>query len=56
MRYEVYDEDNKLFRKFWYREEAERFVQAGWTLVTKAKHKDTKPPQPSPDTHGEALV
>lgn len=53
MRYEVYDENNKLFRKFWYREEAERFVQNGWKLVTKAKHKDTKP---TPETHGEALV
>jgi hypothetical protein len=53
MRYEVYDEDGKLFRKFWYREEAEKFVQAGWTLVTKAKHKDAKP---TPETHGEALV
>ena len=53
MRYEVYDENNKLFRKFWYREEAEKFVQNGWTLVTKAKHKDAKP---TPETHGEALV
>lgn len=56
MRYEVYDEDNKLFRKFWYREEAEKFVQGGWKLVTKAKHKDAKPSQPTPETHGEALL
>jgi len=27
MRFEVYDEENKLFRKFWTRWEAARFVQ-----------------------------
>ena len=53
MRYEVYDEEGKLFRKFWYREEAERFVQGGWKLVTKAKHREAKP---TTETHGEALV
>jgi hypothetical protein len=51
MRYEVYDEDNKLFRKFWDRFEAEKFLQKGWKLVTKAKH---KVPKPTPETHGEA--
>lgn len=55
MRYEVYDEDGKLFRKFWFREEAEKFVQGGWKLVTKAKHKEVKL-KPTPETHGEALV
>jgi hypothetical protein len=53
MRYEVYDEDNKLFRKFWERHEAEKFLQAGWKLVTKAKFKNVKP---TTETHGEALV
>lgn len=53
MRYEVYDEDNKLFRKFWDRFEAQKFLQPGWKLVTKAKHKE---PKPTPETHGEALV
>ena len=52
MRYEVYDEDNKLFRKFWDRFEAEKFLQKGWKLVTKAKHKEVKP---TVETHGEAL-
>lgn len=51
MRYEVYDEDNKLFRKFWDRFEAEKFLQPGWKLVTKAKY---KAPKPTPETHGEA--
>jgi hypothetical protein len=52
MRYEVYDEENKLFRKFWERSEAEKFMQPGWKLVTKARPK--APPKPNPDTHGEA--
>jgi hypothetical protein len=52
MRYEVYDEENKLFRKFWDRYEAERFIQKGWKLVTKAKHKE---PKPTTETHGVAL-
>ena len=43
MRYEVYDEEGKLFRKFWYREEAERFVQGGWRMVTKANTKKQSP-------------
>lgn len=51
MRYEVYDEDNRLFRKFWSREEAQKFMQAGWKLVVKAKH---KPVLPTTETHGEA--
>lgn len=53
MRYEVYDEENKLFRKFWERSEAEKFLQKGWKLVTKAKPKKEVP---SPETHGEALI
>jgi hypothetical protein len=51
MRYEVYDEDGKLFRKFWTKEEAQKFLQQGWKLVIKAKHKETKPNIVS---HGEA--
>jgi hypothetical protein len=51
MRYEVYDEDGKLSRKFWDKHEAQRFMQPGWKLVTKAKHKEVKP---TPETHGEA--
>ena len=52
MRFEVYDEENKLFRKFWTRWEAARFMQPGWRIVEKAKHRDAKP---EPSTHGEAL-
>jgi hypothetical protein len=52
MRYEVYDEEGKLFRKFWDRYEAEKFIQQGWKLITKAKHKEVKP---TTDTHGTAL-
>jgi len=52
MRYEVYDDEGNLFRKFWDRNEAQRFVQPGWKLVTKAKHKEQKPTE---ETHGRAL-
>jgi hypothetical protein len=51
MRYEVYDEENKLFRKFWDKHEALKFMQPGWKLVTKAKY---QPPAPTPATHGTA--
>jgi hypothetical protein len=51
MRFEVYDEDNKLFRKFWTRWEAARFLQEGWKIVEKAKHREVKP---SAEVHGEA--
>jgi hypothetical protein len=51
MRFEVYDEEGKLFRKFWTRWEAARFVQEGWKLVEKAKFREVKP---VPETHGEA--
>ena len=53
MRYEVYDEDGKLFRKFWERHEAEKFMQQGWKLVTKAKYKE---PKPTVEKFGEALI
>lgn len=43
MRYWVYDEDNKLIRKFWDKWEAERFLQEGWTLVVQPKPKPRKP-------------
>lgn len=52
MRYEIYDEEGKLFRKFWDRYEAEKFIQQGWKLVTKAKHVE---PKPNEETHGRAL-
>jgi hypothetical protein len=53
MRFWVYDEEGKLFRKFWERAEAEKYLmQDGWKLVTKPKEKETKPNE---DTHGRAL-
>ena len=51
MRFEVYDEERKLFRKYWTRHEASKFIQPGWIIVEKAKH---VPPKPTPETHGEA--
>ena len=53
MRFWVYDEDGVLFRKFWERWEAVKFIQPGWTMVEKAKERETKP---TPETHGEALL
>lgn len=51
MRYEVFDEEGKLFRKFWEREQAEKFLQDGWTLVTQPKPKKKVP---STEEYGEA--
>jgi hypothetical protein len=51
MRYEVYDEEGKLFRRFWDKESAQKFMQQGWKLITKAKHVEAKP---TAATHGEA--
>jgi len=52
MRYEVYDEEGKLFRKFWTKEEAQKYLmQDGWKLVIKAKPKE---PKPNIVSHGEA--
>lgn len=52
MRFWVYDDEGVLFRKFHTRQEAEKFMQSGWKLVTKAVEKETKPTE---DTHGRAL-
>lgn len=41
MRYWVYD-DVGLFRKFWSKEEALRFLQPGWKLVIQPKPKKPK--------------
>lgn len=54
MRYWVYDEDGKLFRKFDNRETAIKFLLPNWKLVIKPAERPTKPEPPSPDTHGEA--
>lgn len=51
MRYEIYDEQGKLFRKFWDRQAAQKFLQKGWKMVIKAKHIE---PKPTPQTHGAA--
>ena len=51
MRYWVYDEDGVLLRKFWAKDSAERFMQAGWQLVVQAK---AKPAKPTTELYGEA--
>lgn len=51
MRYEVYDEEGKLFRKFWDKESAQRFLQTGWQLLTEPKPKKK---YPTPEEFGEA--
>jgi hypothetical protein len=51
MRYGVYDEENKLFRKFWDKHEAQKFLQEGWKLIAKA---NPKVPKPTVETYGEA--
>ena len=37
MKYEVYDDQNKLFGKYWDIYEAQKFVKQGWKIVTKAR-------------------
>ena len=37
MKYEVYDDQHKLFGKYWDIYEAQKFVQKGWKIVTKAR-------------------
>ena len=54
MRYWVYDEEGKLFRKFWDQHDAIKFLQPGWKLVTKAKEPKEKPVYPTPEIYGEA--
>ena len=51
MRFEIYDENNKLFRKFWEKSDAEKFLQDGWSLIVKTKQKKI---MPTVKTHGEA--
>lgn len=51
MRYWVYDDEGKLFRKFWDSHDAIKFLQPGWKLVTKAKEKKV---YPTPEIYGEA--
>ena len=52
MRYWVYDEDGKLFRKFWDKFSAQQFLQPGWSLVVQPK---IVAAVPNIETHGEAL-
>ena len=51
MRYEVYDEEGQLFRRFHNKYEAENFLQDGWSIVVLPKQKITKP---NVETCGEA--
>jgi len=52
MRYEVYDEDGIMLRKFWDKESAQRFLQEGWKLLTQPKPKKLTP---TVEEYGEAL-
>jgi len=52
MRYWVYDEDGKLFRKFAFKDQATKFLQPGWQLVVQPKPRKIKP---TTETHGEAI-
>lgn len=54
MRYWVYDDEGKLFRKFYERHEAEKFLQPQWKLVTKPKEKKESPKLPTTEEYGEA--
>ena len=54
MRYWVFDDDNVLLRKFWDKESAQRFLQAGWRLEVQPKIKQVKPAKPTPELYGEA--
>ena len=51
MRYAVYDEEGRLFRKFWDEFSAKKFLQEGWKLVVTPK---PRKPKPNIVTHGEA--
>lgn len=52
MRFWVYDEEGKLFRRFAFKCEAERFLQPGWSLVVQPKQRK---PQPTIEQYGKAL-
>lgn len=51
MRYVILDEDGQPLRKFWDKEEAQKFLQDGWTLTIMPKPKKVLP---SVETYGEA--
>jgi len=52
MRFWVYDDEGKLFRRFAFRIEAEQFLQPGWSLVVQPKPRQLKP---TIEQYGEAL-
>ena len=52
MRFWVYDEEGKLFRKFAYLDQANNFLQDGWKLIIQPKQRKKNP---TVETHGEAL-
>lgn len=52
MRFWVYDDEGKLFRRFAFRIETERFLQPGWLLVVQPKQRK---PKPLIEQYGEAL-
>jgi hypothetical protein len=51
MRYWIYDDEGALFRKFWSKDEALKFMQQAWTLVIKPKEVKVLP---TIEIYGEA--
>ena len=51
LRFWVYDDEGKLFRRFAFKVEAQNFLQEDWTLVIQPKQ-----PKPTIETDGEALL
>ena len=50
MRFWVYDDEGKLFRKFAFKVEAQNFLQPGWKLVVQPKPIKK---YPTPEEFGE---
>jgi hypothetical protein len=51
MRFWIYDDEGKLFRKFAFKVEAQNFLQPGWTLAIQPK---PKPPKVTVEEFGES--
>jgi hypothetical protein len=52
MRFWIYDDEGRLFRKFAFKDQATKFLQPGWQLVMQPKPRKIKP---TTETHGKAL-
>ena len=52
MRFWVYDDEGKLLRKFAFKDQAQTFLQDGYTLIIRPKKRK---PKPTIETHGKAI-